>query len=73
MQLKGVAVQADPSSQHAERNAAFRGLVQQLAGLNVHDKQAVQQLAAEVLGATSGEGGGSRVTATGASYLPGTV
>ena len=47
-------MQADPTGARRERVAAYRTLVAQLLGLNVHDKQAVRQLAADVLRVTGG-------------------
>lgn len=56
LQATGAAVHAATGGQHAARAAAYRGLVQQLLGLNVRDNTAVEQLAAEVLRVTGGGG-----------------
>ncbi len=52
MQARGAAIAADPAGGHAQRDAAYRALVQQLLQLNVHDRGAVQALLAAVAAAT---------------------
>ncbi|EFN56890.1 hypothetical protein CHLNCDRAFT_144556 [Chlorella variabilis] len=49
----GAAVGPDETGQHAQRAATYRGLLQRLAALNVHDKQAAQQLAAAAAAAAA--------------------
>ncbi|KAL4443274.1 hypothetical protein ABPG75_011011 [Micractinium tetrahymenae] len=51
-QARGAAITADPSGPHAQRSAAYRGLVQQLLQLNVHDRGLVQALLAAAAAAT---------------------
>lgn len=46
MQARGAALQRDASGQHAQRAAAYRGLVARLAALNTHDSAAAAALAA---------------------------
>lgn len=51
-QARGAAIADDPAGGHAQRDAAYRALVQQLLQLNVHDRGAVQALLAAVAAAT---------------------